>query len=271
MNRTILAAGFAAIAFFVAGCGEECDLRCPPHEFIPIRTVDVLVVTGLAYPEMSRIFHDPLVDSAVLPGGSVVDTFSLLDYSRQLVIPTIEYLRQYEALLVFTDAWPETDQPSYGSYDTIGNLLAEYVDEGGGLVIGQYTTGDLAVGIRGRLVSPGYAPLKSGGLETGDDESDRAIVLESLEFPLHPVFDGVDILGIRLCKSRFSLHVPDLDETAILLAVDDRGTNAVAVNAAGNIVVVNTYYKSFAFPEEYAETVKLVANSLVFVSGYQLE
>ena len=71
MNRTILAAGFAAIAFFVAGCGEECDLRCPPHEFIPIRTVDVLVVTGLAYPEMSRIFHDPLVDSAVLPGGSV--------------------------------------------------------------------------------------------------------------------------------------------------------------------------------------------------------
>lgn len=270
MNRVILAAGLAAIAFFVAGCGEECTLQCPPDDSATLNPIEVLVVTGFAYPGMARIFHDPLIDSGVLPEGSVVDTFSLLDGSRTLMIPSIEYLQQYDALLLFTDAWPKVDPP-FNAYDTIGNLLADYVDSGGGLVINEYTTCDVGPGIRGRLVSPGYAPLRLGRLETGDDQSDRSIVLESLDFPLHPIFAGIDIAGIRLCKARFSLWRPALDETAILLATDDRGTNAVAVNANGSIVGINTYYKSFALPGEYAETVKLVANSLVFVSGVQLE
>jgi len=265
MNRTILAAGFAAMAFFFAGCGEECSPQYPPEGLGSSHPVEVLVMTGFAYPEMARIFHDPLMDSGVLPAGSAVDTFSLLDGSRALVIPTLELLRRYDALLVFTDAWPADPYPN--GYDAIGDLLADYVDEGGGLVMGQYTTSGFPAGIGGRIVSPGYAPLRGGPLETGDDRSDRHIVLESLEFPLHPVFAGIDIAGIRLCKSRFSLARPELDGTAALLAVDDMGTNAVAIDSSGRIVVINTFYKSFAFPDEYAETVKLVASSLLFVSG----
>lgn len=271
MNRRILAAGFAAMAFFFAGCGEECDLQCPPEPVESPPAVDVLVMTGFAYPEMARIFHDPLIGCGVLPEGSEVDTFSLLDGTRALVIPAIEFLQDYDALLVFSDAWPDVDPPAPDAYDTIGSLLAEYVDGGGGLVMCQYATSGFAAGIRGRIIDSGYSPLRGGDMETGDDESDRAIVLESLEFPLHQVFAGVDIPGVRLCKARFALARPVLDETAILLAVDDMGTNAVAVNAYGNIVGVNMYYKSFAFPDEYAETVKLVANLLMFVSGAQLE
>jgi hypothetical protein len=268
----ILAAGFAAIAIFFAGCGEECGPQCPPEISESPPAVDVLVVTGFAFPGMSRIFHDPLIECGALLEGSVVDTFSLLDYSRALVIPAIEYLRQYDALLVFTDAWPE----GHGTfetyaYDTIGNLLADYVDSGGGIVMCQFTISGLAAGIRGRIVSPGYAPLKVGGWEMLSEEIDRSIILESLEFPLHPVFTGVDIEQVRLCSVRSGIGRPELDETAVLLASDDMGTNAVAVNASGSIVGINTYYKSFAFPEEYAETIRLVANSLVFVSGVQLE
>jgi len=272
MNRMILAAGFAAIAIFFAGCGEECGPQCPPEISESPPAVDVLVVTGFAFPGMARLFHDPLVDCGVLPEGSAVDTFSLLDGSRALVIPTIEYLQQYDALLVFTDSWPEGHgtHETY-AYDTIGALLADYVDSGGGLVMCQFAISGYAAGIRGRIVDPGYAPLTLGGWEMLSEEIDRSIVLESLEFPLHPVFTGVDIEQVRLCSVPSGIGRPALDESAVLLAIDDMGTNAVAVNSSGNIVGINTYYKSFALPEQYSETVRLVANSLVFVSGVQLE
>ncbi len=265
MNRTILAVGFIVIAFFVAGCSDECDLQCPPNGSESSQAIDVLVVTALANPEMAGIIPGPLLDTKLLPAGSIVDTFSLLDYSRTLVVPSIEFLRRYDALLIFTNAWPLVD-PETDAYDTIGNLMAAYIDAGGGLVMCQFMINGYAAGIRGRMISPGYAPLKEGVLEYVGKSVDRTIMLESLDFPLHPVFHSVDIDSLKLCSNLFHLGRPELDETAVLLAVDDQGTNAIAVNAGGSIIGLNMYFKAFAFPDDYAETIKLVANSLLYVS-----
>ena len=268
MNRRIHAAGIIAIAFFVAGCSDECDLQCPPNDSESSQAITVLVVTAFEHPYMAGIIPGPLMDSELLPAESTIDTFSLLDYSRTLVIPSPEFLESYDALLVFTNAWPIGGSGLPESFDTIGNLMADYVDAGGGIVMCQFMISGFTAGIRGRLISPGYAPLKEGSLHSDIGQwHDRSIVLDSLDFPLHPVFSGIDIDSLSLPAHQIYLGRPDLDETAVLLAVDDESTNAIAANSRGTIIGLNIYYKAFAFPEEYAETVKLVANSILYVSG----
>ncbi len=265
MNRKILVAGFTAIAFLViVSCSEDnsCDLQCPPDCPDPSQAIDVLVVTALVYPVMADMIPGPLEDTGFLPAESKIEQFALLDTARALVIPTLEFLQQYDAILIFTDAWP-IDNPGLGAFDTIGNLMADYVDAGGGLVICQYAVSGWSAGIRGRLFSPGYAPLINGPIVPG--QGDRSIVMDSIDFPLHPVFYEIDLDGLGL---PVDLHLcyPELDETAILLVEDDQGTNAMAINSNGNIIGLNMYFKPFAFPDDYTETVKLVANSILYVA-----
>ena len=180
-------------------------------------------------------------------------------------MPSAEMLQAYDAIILFTDAWPD-DFPGPDIYDTIGDLLADYVDAGGGIVICEFAINGLAAGVRGRIATPGYAPFTAGpGQLDYLLEEDRLVVMESIEFPLHPVFCGVAVDTLVLPGHHF-LGYPELDETAILLAVDDHGTNAVAVNAAGNIIGLNVHFKHLALPDDYPEAVKLTANSILYVA-----
>lgn len=267
MNRRILAAGLLAVAFFcAAGCEE--DVTCPPcnqEDPAVSGAIDVLVATALAFPQMSRHLPGPILDSGILPDGSTVDTFSVLDYSRQLVTPSAEMLQAYDAIILFTDAWPD-DVAGPDAYDAIGDLLADYVDAGGGVVLCEFAINGIAAGIRGRIATPGYAPFSRGFAEVDfGEEEDRLVVMDSIEFPLHPVFNGVAVDSLVLPGNHF-LGYPELDETAILLAVDDHGTNAVAVNAAGNVIGLNMHFKHLVLPNDYTEAVKLTANSILYAA-----
>jgi hypothetical protein len=269
MNLRILAAGFAAIAFFAAGCGKEdsCDIQCPPYDCASSKAIDALVVTAIYYPEIAILPLEPLEDSDILPDGSKIEHLSLLDGDRNLDVPDLEFLNCYDALVVFTDTGP-VDDLSVQAFDTIGNLLAEYVDDGGGIVMCQFALYGGRAGIRGRLQSSGYAPLSCGPVEYGSWE-DRPIVMGSIGFPLHPVFYGIAIDEL-VFPGDINLGFPGLNTTAVLLAVDDQGTNAVAVNRSGRIIGLNMHLKAFAFPDDYSEAIKLVANSIVYVAESDL-
>jgi hypothetical protein len=266
MNRRILAAGFAAIAFFFVGCGEEsdCDIQCPLDGPAVSKAIDVLVLSAVYYPEIALLPAGPVEDTGILPSGSDIDDFSLLDAEWNLVVPDPGFLQCYDAILVCTDTGPHDDQ-SLQAFDSIGGLLADYVDGGGGLVICQFSFSPGWAGIRGRLQSPGYSPLISGPVEFGRRD-DRSIVMSSIEFPLHPVFYGIAVDELLL-PGDINLGFPGLDDSAILLAMDDQGTNAIAINAGGSIIGLNMYLKAFAFPDDYQEAVKLAANSIRYVSG----
>jgi len=266
MNLRILAAGFAAIAFFFAGCGEEScrDIQCPTDDPAASKAIEVLVLSAVYYPEMSLLPAGPLEDTGILPAGSDIDGLSLLDAEWNLVVPDPGFLQGYDAILVCTDTGPHDDL-SQQAFDSIGGLLADYVDAGGGLVLCQFSFSPGWAGIRGRLQSPGYAPLTSGPVEYGQRD-DRSIVMSSIGFPLHPVFYGIAVDELLL-PGDITLGFPGLDDSAILLALDDQGTNAIAVNDGGSIIGLNMYLKAFAFPDNYQEAVKLVANSIRYVSG----
>jgi len=172
-----------------------------------------------------------------------------------------DFLQQYDAVIIFTETWP-ADEGDYARYDTIGELLADYIDDGGGLVLCQYAMYDGSARIRGRICSSGYAPLTTGPLDV-ESRDDRSLLLDSIEFPLHPVFSGIDIAGLLL-PGEF-LAYPQLDATAILLAEDNHASNAIAINASGSIIGLNMSAQAFAFPD-YKEAVNLIVNCLIHVA-----
>jgi hypothetical protein len=262
MNRTILVGGLAAIVFsfaVIGGCGTDEDRipSCPPCP-TTAEPVDVLFMSAEVEP--SRI--DSMIDYSarhhLFPEGSCLQALSLTDS-----VPPLDVLERFDAILVYTVDFLDYPQQN----DSLGNVLADYVDGGGGLVMCQYSMYFGGAGITGRIRAAGYCPfLAEGPLD--EIHTDRTIDVDSVDFPLHPIFDGIDLREVRFIWLHFNLH-PELDATATLLARDQFGANVVAVNERGNIVALNAW-PPFLFTDVqpgYAESAKLIANSLLYVAG----
>jgi MYXO-CTERM domain-containing protein len=77
--------------------------------------------------------------------------------------PTLAQLAAYQAVLVFSDTVPFRDA------DALGDVLADYVDAGGGVVIaGRSFIPGFAIG--GRFVTDGYSPLTVDGVGIGGEQ-----------------------------------------------------------------------------------------------------
>jgi uncharacterized repeat protein (TIGR01451 family) len=72
-------------------------------------------------------------------------------------LPTLSQLLQYGAVMIWTDG-------SFGNPTGFGNVLADYVDKGGGVVVGAYAWYATGSTIAGRLTN--YLPLTQGPLAT---------------------------------------------------------------------------------------------------------
>jgi hypothetical protein len=94
-------------------------------------------------------------------------------------VPTLADLRRYASVLVYSDA-------SFNNNVTLGNALADYIDQGGGVALATfafYSSGGL--GIQGRVVTGGYLPFSTGTQGGGTD------LTLTKDLPLHPLLDGV--------------------------------------------------------------------------------
>jgi hypothetical protein len=190
----------------------------------------------------------------LFPVGTRIDYVSLLDS-----LPSLSRLTPYDAVMCWTGGVPLSPV-------TMGNTLADYVDAGGGLVLAQYafTIQSKRTPLAGRVMTDGYAPLEVDTFAM--DLSNRQIDFQSLSFPLHPIFNGTDVLNLTYA-GQADMSDPTLDETAILIAKDTLGKNAIAINAAGNIIGVDMlggWWFGFEFDPYYRQ---LLANALLFVGG----
>jgi Ca2+-binding RTX toxin-like protein len=137
-------------------------------------------------------------------------------------------LSQFGTILTWSDA-------QYGDPAHVGDILADFVDAGGGLVMATYSMSS-PWWLQGRITSDGYAPLEPTS-QLGTPSG--AVVAETSS---HPIFVGVDLPGLTgtfFTNQNFAR--PALDGTAILLATDGAGTNLIAQNAAGNIIAANLF------------------------------
>ena len=109
--------------------------------------------------------------------------FSSIDIIRIAigsVTPTLGTLQTYDAVLVFTDA--AIDDPT-----EFGDVLADYVDAGGGVVMAAFSTGVAPVG--GRFLSDGYYCIPGGFAQSSK------LTLRTIHEPTSQLLDNVTSFG----------------------------------------------------------------------------
>jgi hypothetical protein len=227
----------------------------------PIR----LLITATAWDRDLELMVLVANRDQMFPLGSQIDYVNISDG-----IPSLATLSKYDAIYCWSGS-PFPDPVAFG------DRLAEYVDGGGGLVISQFAYSIPAAlpaakgPLKGRVMTPAYCPLTATSIIGSDNLGNKKIDVNSLGFPLHPIFNVAhDGLIDFFAQSDFS--DPGLDATATLLAKDTKGDNAVAINAAGNIIGLDflgwwgfqdTYSGSAPFPEAN----QVVRNALLWVAG----
>lgn len=180
-----------------------------------------------------------------LPPGSEVD---LID---GVATPALSDLTPYDAIFVYTDNAPAAP-------DTLGDTLADYVDQGGVLVICQAA---LVTGfdIAGRIMTAGYSPLTPTA--SAGDGAAKSIDLGSITFPLHPVLVGVDLAAYtRPGISGYS--IPDVAVDAEVIANFNGGLVAFAVNDANSVFALND------FPDAGGTHIhKVIGNAMIWLTS----
>ena len=121
-----------------------------------------------------------LLQSEILaePGVTQVDVFDATNGT-----PTLQQLQQYDIVFAFSDrAWNDAVQ--------MGNVLADYEDGGGVVIVGTFAwgTGDGGL-MQGRWMTGGYSPFNPSG------QDNFSLNIANITDPSHPLMQGVSSLA----------------------------------------------------------------------------
>jgi hypothetical protein len=194
------------------------------------------------------IFYSDTADTAPVAELLATGLFDSVDvFNTRYSTPTLADLLVYDCVLAYTN---------YAPLDAVvfGNVLADYVDAGGGLAIATYGFSN-PWAIQGRIMTTGYSPLVNVGVNADVSGNLVAVV------PGDPIFDGVDLATLTYFHNSNFAH-PGLDAGASLLATDGSGHNMIARNAAGNVIALNLFPRGGVI-QNNAEFYELVGNSLI--------
>lgn len=168
--------------------------------------------------------------------------------------PTLTQLQSYSAVLVTTDNSPNDSA-------ALGNVLADYADVGGGVVIAVFGHNNGGLGITGRFESGGYNPFALGNQSGG-----TSLTLVK-DLPDHPILNGVASFN----GGESSFHVQTtLTSGSTLVAHWSNNQPLVAVKrlTVGRTVALNFYPPSSDARDDFwvasTDGAKLLANSLAF-------
>jgi len=248
----MLAAGLA-----LAGCaGDGAQGPAGPRgEAGSPQPVKVLIA-GAHEETVLKSCAAKLVGYGLYPMGTEVNYVNVGDS-----VPPLDVFSRYDAVLLYSNDF-------FTHADSVGDILADYVDGGGGVVVCLaclYTSGlpdDFA--IKGRIMEEGYCPFEPAGASL---TAAGRIDAESVDVPLHPIFNGVDIFNLTYAYNPIDPD-PPLNAWGVLLASDINGNNRVAVNTAGNVAGVVIFPPNqFLDATTYPEAQQLLANATLFVAG----
>ena len=209
----------------------------------PIKVLFMVVDTPISSGESrARDFNA----AADLPPGSEVQV------RAGTSTPTLADLTPYDAVFVSLDNTPQAP-------DTMGNVLADYVDQGGKLVIAHGAFISPTFAITGRIMTTGYSPMMPA--PSAGDGADKTINPATVTFPIHPVLLGVDTAAYTR-PGLTTLSEPVLDTGVEVIAEFNGGLVAFAVNAAHTIVALNDY------PNQGRRDIhKVAGNALLWLTG----
>lgn len=184
-------------------------------------------------------------------GIGSVDTFN-----ARIKTPTYDILGKYNAILFFS-------YHGFNQHD-LGNLLAQYVDDGGGVVIGTYSNCGRGNRLEGRWCDLGYDPIA-----LGSTSRTKALSIGKSQ-PNHPILRGVRMFngGTQSSHGDGKAHP---DANIIAEWTNGRPLIAELTKFSGNVVGLNFYPPSSDVAEgcwnpTNAEGKTLLSNALLYVS-----
>ena len=183
---TFLAIGLFSPLFF--GCSGDDGAEGPAGIDGTPRPIKVLVLGADTEANLKSV-----VAAAYAYGGFPLGT-ELGYIDIRTTVPEVATLLAYDVAIVYSD-YNITDKPG------LGDMLADYVDDGGRLVMLQYCfyTG---VAPTGRIMTAGYSPFQPAG--GAGVSGSRYIAYSSLAFPLHPIFNGTNVKDLEFWSNAIS-------------------------------------------------------------------
>ena len=178
--------------------------------------VDVAIVAAAAESPEAPAYA---VMQDLLTGTGLFDAVDVIPLAEGSGTPTLASLRTYDAVIVWTNTTPDDNE-------ALGNVLADYVDGGGGVVVAVFanstTTADRDIGGRWRN-NPQYEVIVArSGTTVG-----RATL--GVSTPSHPIMRGVETFDGGF--SSFRPTTTSLRPGATVVARWSDGRTLVAVGA----------------------------------------
>jgi hypothetical protein len=202
-----------------------------------------------------------VVDVQSKISGTELISGSVDIFDATLGTPTLAQLQAYQAVLFWGDA-------CFQNNVLLGDVLADYVDAGGGAV--QMTFTMASVGcftIAGRWRSGGYDPLIPDSYTSG-----LPLTLGTIHQPGHPILSGVSSLSGG--SSSYHNTVVGVSAETIRVADWSNGRPLIAANTVsftGRTVALNFFPPSSDergdFWDSTTDGARLMANALGFVAG----
>jgi hypothetical protein len=178
--------------------------------------VRTLILSSTSTPSWVTDIRNKILANAQEP--MVVDTFDL-----SAGTPTLNQLKTYDSVLVVTDAAP-ADRAA------LGNVLADFVDAGGGVVQTMFSVDPGSIGIDGRWKTGNYSPL------TFTSQTGGAATIGTRPVSSHPVLQGVTTFN-----GGFSSFRAPSTPTAGAHVIANWSDNIPLVVTKGKVVALNMY------------------------------
>lgn len=215
-----------------------------PHTPNPI-TIDL--DKGLHASQNIRVLLAPAGEAylaqAFLEAYPDLETVDIFDVS--IGTPTLSQLAQYDVVIVWSNY-------EFFDPDLLGDHLADYIDQGGKVIMSAFAWYGGGNSIGGRFSFDAYSPLAS--LNLGNHYSDASLGTYQ---PLHPIMRGITAI------SDYHRDYVTLSPGAELIASWDDDEEFVATKE--NVIAINSYFGDNPFWAGDIPT--LVHNSIIYLVG----
>jgi subtilisin family serine protease len=238
--------GFSNSLNIAIGAIPPCNLRASDNQEFQVSLVwnhpggcggdmTVLVIGGEYTSGDASVFMDEM--------RTYSDVVQIDYFDARTATPTMEDLTPYNVVIVWSNY-------QFNDAAGLGDLLADYVDNGGGVVLNEFCFAEVWA-LQGRIMNE-YSPVSTGN---------RQLITHSLgDFdPVHPIMEGVT------AATEFFQAGVTLANGGVLVAAFDDGNPLVAVNPDLPVVAVNGYVGN---QRQFTGDMSLIAhNALKYVSS----
>lgn len=214
---------------------------------------NALIIGAPGNPAWNIDVQSKIAATGLISGG--VDVFNAATGT-----PTLGFLQGYSSVLFYSDT-------SFSNSTDLGDVLADYVDAGGGVVQATFSFWNSGIDISGRWRSGNYDVFVPG-----EQTSGSVLTLGTIYQPASPILAGVT--SFNGGSSSYNNTVGGLNVGATLIADWSDGTHLIAENLstfAGRIVGLNFYPPSSNARDDFwdanTDGALLMANALNHVAS----